>query len=157
MAHKRVKIIQLILSPFWAALIHFPVRTSFVVEVSEMMFVPPPARSQYSILVLVWGCWRPMCTHCGAFRGLLGAVRRHIVELEGPRGPFGTGKSSCMCRATTISLHLAIFSMVLGGFGQKRAHFGPKLQILKWRFSTCDAPPRPPPMISYVVVPHTHR
>ena len=42
--------------------------------------------------------------------GLLGAVRGHIVELEGPRGPFGTRKSSCMCRVPTISLHLAAFS-----------------------------------------------
>ena len=27
-----------------------------------------------------------------------------VVGLEGPRGPFGTGKSSCMCRVATISL-----------------------------------------------------
>ena len=33
-----------------------------------------------------------------------------VVGLEGPRGPFGTGKSSCMCRVATISLHLAVFS-----------------------------------------------
>ena len=45
-----------------------------------------------------------------SFGGLLGAVRGHIVELEGPRGPFGTGKSSSMCRVATISLDLAVFS-----------------------------------------------
>ena len=61
-------------------------------------------------MVLVWGYRRPMCTNFGAFGGLLGAVRGHIVELEGPRGPFGTGKSSCMCRVATISLLLAVVS-----------------------------------------------
>ena len=49
-------------------------------------------------------------TTVGNFGGLLGAFRGQIVELEGPRGPFGTGKSSCMCRVATISLHLAVFS-----------------------------------------------
>ena len=57
-----------------------------------------------------WGYWRPKCTNFGAFGGLLGAVRGHIVELEGPRGPFSTWKSGCMCRVATISLHLAVFS-----------------------------------------------
>ena len=90
-------------------------------------------------LFLVWGCRRPMCTSSGAFGGLLGAVHGHIVELEGPRGPFGTGKSSCMCRVATISFHLAVFSRFMGGFGQKKADFGPKLQILQWRSGTCDA------------------
>ena len=49
-----------------------------------------------------------MCPNSGAFGGLLGAVCGHIVELEGPRGPFGTGKFSCMCRVANISLHLAV-------------------------------------------------
>ena len=40
-----------------------------------------------------------MCTNFGAFGGQLGVVRGHIVELEGPKGPFGTGQSSCMCRS----------------------------------------------------------
>ena len=52
--------------------------------------------------------------HCaqilGLLGGLLGAVCGHIVELGGPRGPFGTGKSSCMCTIATISIHLAVFS-----------------------------------------------
>ena len=87
------------------------------------------------------------------------------MELEGPRGPFGTGKSSgkssCMCRVATISLHLAVFSRFEGGFGRKKADFGPKLQILKWRSGTCDACSWPP-LLSFwlilcVVVPHTHR
>ena len=51
-------------------------------------------------LFLVWGCRRPRCTNSGAFGGLWGAVRGHIVELEGPRGRFGTGNSGCMCRVT---------------------------------------------------------
>ena len=50
-----------------------------------------------------------MCTNSGAIGGLLGAVRGHIVELEGPRGTFCTVKSSYMCRVATISLHLAVF------------------------------------------------
>ena len=66
-------------------------------------------KHQSSILVLVWGCQRPMCTNSGAFGGLEGAVRGHVVDLEGPRGAFGTGKSSCMCRVATISLDLVIF------------------------------------------------
>ena len=49
--------------------------------------------------------------HCaqtlGLLGGLLGAVCGPIVELEGPRGPFGTGKSSCTCTVATISIHLA--------------------------------------------------
>ena len=53
------------------------------------------------------------------------------MELEGPRRPFGTVKSSRMCRVATISLHLAFFSRLQGGFGQKDAAFGPKLHILK--------------------------
>ena len=61
-------------------------------------------------LFLVWGYRRPMCTICGAFGGISGAVRGHIVELEGLKGPFGTGKSSCTCRVATISVHFAIFN-----------------------------------------------
>ena len=100
---------------------------------------------------------------CAQILGFLGAVRGHIVELEGPRGPFGTRKSRCMCRVATISFHLAIFSRFSGGFSAKKkgADFGPKLQILKWRSDTCDARSRPPPLsfllILCVVFPHTHR
>ena len=102
-----------------------------------------------------------MCTNFGALGGLLGAVRGHIVELEGPRVPFGTGKSSCICRVATISLHLAVLSRFYSSFGQKKADFGPKLQILKWRSGTCDARSRLP-LLSFwlilcVVVPHTLR
>ena len=43
-----------------------------------------------------------------------------------------------MCRVATISLHLAVFSTFYGGFGQKKADFGPKLQNLKWRSGTRD-------------------
>ena len=102
---------------------------------SKSRFQP---RSPRYGLFLVWGCRRPMCTNSGAFGGLLGAVRGRIVELRGPRGPFGPGKSSCMCRVATIFLHLAVSSRLLGNFGQKKADSGPKLYILKWRFGTCD-------------------
>ena len=110
-------------------------------------------------MFLVWGCRRPMYTSSGAFGGLLGAVRGHIVELEGPRGPFGTRKSSCMRRVATISFHLAVFSRVV--LGKKKADFGPKLHVLKWRCGSCDARSGPPSLsfllILCVVVPHTHR
>ena len=93
--------------------------------------------------------------------GLSGAVRGHNVELEGPRGPFSTGKSSCMCRVATISFHLAFSSRFQGSCGQKKADFDPKLQILKWRSGTCHTRSQPPPLsfwlILCVVVPHTHR
>ena len=58
---------------------------------------------------LVWGSRRPMCTNSRAFGGRSGAVCGHIVELEDPRGPFGTGTSRCTWRVGTISLHLAVF------------------------------------------------
>ena len=48
-----------------------------------------------------------------------------------------------------------------GGLGQKKADFGPKLQIMKWRSGTCDARSWLPTLsfylIFHVVVPHTHR
>ena len=44
-------------------------------------------------LFLVWGCRRLMCTNSGVFGGVFGAVHGHIMELEGPRGTFGIGKS----------------------------------------------------------------
>ena len=47
---------------------------------------------------------------CAQILGLLGAVRGHIVEVEAPRGPLSTWKSSAMCRVATVSLHLAVFS-----------------------------------------------
>ena len=60
-------------------------------------------------LFLPWGSRWAMCTNSRAFGGLLGAVRGYILQLEGPGGPFGAGKSSCMCRVAIISLHLAVF------------------------------------------------
>ena len=47
---------------------------------------------------------------CAQILGFLGVVCGHIVELEGRRGPSGTGKSSCTCRVAIVSLHLAVFS-----------------------------------------------
>ena len=66
-----------------------------------------------------------------------------------------------MCRLATTSLDFAVFIRFRGGFEEKKVDFGPKLQILKWRSSTCDARSWPPPLILWlifcVVVPHTHR
>ena len=61
-----------------------------------------------------------MCTNSAAFTGLLGAVCGHIVELEGPKGLFGTGKSGCLCRVATISLYLAVFNSSRAVSGKKR-------------------------------------
>ena len=116
-----------------------------------------PGSPRYG-LFLVWGCRRPMCNKFWGFWGPFGGDSRTYC---GVRGPFGTGKSSCMCRGATISLHLAVFSSVWGSFGQKKADFDPKLQILKWRSDTCDACSRPPPLsfwlILCVVIAQTHR
>ena len=71
-----------------------------------------------------------MCINFGASGGHLGVVLGHIMELEGPRGLFDTGKSNYMWRVATISLCLAVLNRFLGGFGGKRAVFGPKLQFL---------------------------
>ena len=41
-----------------------------------------PSSPRYG-LFLVWGCRGPMCTNSRAFGDHLGAVRGHIMELEG--------------------------------------------------------------------------
>ena len=110
-------------------------------------------------LFLVGGCRRRMCTNSWAFGGLLGAVRGHM--LEGPRGPFGTVKSSCMCRVATIPFFLgAVSSKFWGISGQKKR----LILALNCRFRNGGAPLAhswPPPfsfwLILCVVVPHTHR
>ena len=63
------------------------------------------------------------------------------MELEGPRGTFGIGECSRMC-----SHYFSSFRRFRAGSGQKKADFGPKLQILKWRSSICDARSKPPPL-----------
>ena len=57
-----------------------------------------------------------------------------------------------MCRVATISLHLAVFNKFQGGFWQKKAHFGPKLQILNWRSGICDTCSRLPPLIFWLIL-----
>ena len=89
-----------------------------------------------------------MCTISGAFGGLLEVIREQIVELDGSRGPFGTGKSSCMCRVATISFIWPFLAGSRAALGKKKADFGPKMQIFKWRSGTCDACSRPPPLSS---------
>ena len=64
---------------------------------------------------MAWFWFRAAGGHCaqivGFFLGgLLGAARGHIVKLEGPKGPYSTGKSSGMCRVATIFLHFVVFS-----------------------------------------------
>ena len=54
------------------------------------------------------------------FGGLLRVARGHVVESESPRLPLSTKKSSFMCRVGTISLRLANFKRVSGGFGLKK-------------------------------------
>ena len=79
------------------------------------------------------------------------------MELEGRKELVDTGKSSC----TYLSLRSAILNVVQGFFGPKMAVFGPKLQFLKLRSTTCESNSRPTPLSfllkSCVIVLHTHR
>ena len=69
---------------------------------------PPRAQNAPKTFVLAFHVVHvPILVLSGAFGG---RFAEHVVELEGPRGPFSTGKSSCMCRVATISLDLAVFS-----------------------------------------------
>ena len=56
----------------------------------------PKKGGGYKALALALDLTTSLRRDSWAFGGLLGAVRGHIVELEGPRGPFGTGKSSSL-------------------------------------------------------------
>ena len=49
--------------------------------------------------------------------GAFWAVRGHIVDLEGPRVPFGTRKSSCMCHYFPS---FGRFQQVVGQFWAKK-------------------------------------
>ena len=82
------------------------------------------------------------------------------MGLEGRKELVDTGKSSGTWSVPTVSLRLAILNMFQGFFSPKMAVFGPKLQFLKPRSATCDAPSRPP-LSSFllklcVIVLHTH-
>ena len=83
------------------------------------------------------------------------------MELEGCKELVDTGKSSRMWSVPTVSLRLAVLNVFQGFFGPKMAAFGPKLQFLKLRSSTCDSCSRPPPLSFLlklcVVVLHSHR
>ena len=61
----------------------------------------------------------------------------------------------------TVSLRLAVCNVFQGFFGPKMAVFGPKLQFLKLRSSTCKSRSRLPPssfsLKLCVIVLHTHR
>ena len=81
-------------------------------------------------LFLVRGYQWPMCTNSGAFVGLLGVVRGRgslAACVEQPLFPF-------------------VWPFLVGSraiLGKKKADFGSKLQILKWRSGTGDACSRP--------------
>ena len=83
------------------------------------------------------------------------------MELEGRKELVDTGKSSRTCRVATVSLRLAVLNVFRGFFGPKMAVFGPKVQFLKLRSTTCEARSRPPPLSFLlklcVIVLHTHR
>ena len=83
------------------------------------------------------------------------------MELEGRKELVDTGKSSRTWRISTVSLRLAVLNVFQGFFGPKMAAFGPKVQFLKLRSTTCESRSWPPPL-SYllklcVIVLHTHR
>ena len=83
------------------------------------------------------------------------------MELEGGKELVDTGKSSRTCSVPTVSLRLAVLSVLRGFFGPKMAIFGPKVQFLKLRSATCESRSRPPPLRFLlklrVIVLHTHR
>ena len=83
------------------------------------------------------------------------------MELEGCKELVDTGKSSGTWSVPTVFLHLAVLNVFEGFFGPKMAAFGPKLQLLKLRSTTCESRSRPPPCSFLpklcVMVLHTHR
>ena len=97
----------------------------------------------------------------GASGGLFAPFPGHMMELEGRKELVDTGKSSRTWCVPTVSLRMAVLSVLQGFFGPKMAVFGPKLQILKLRSATCESRSRPPPLSFLlklcVIVLHTHR
>ena len=83
------------------------------------------------------------------------------MVLEGRKELVDTGKSSRTWSVPTVSLRLAVLNVFQGFFGPKMAVFGPKLQFLKLRSTTCESRSRPPPLSFLlklcVIVLHTHR
>ena len=83
------------------------------------------------------------------------------MELEGRKELIDMGKSSHTWSVSTVSLRLAILNVFPGFFGPKMAVFGPKLQLLKLRFATCESRSRPRPLSFLlkrcVIVLHTYR
>ena len=83
------------------------------------------------------------------------------MELEGRKELVDTGKSSRTWSVPSVSLRLAVLNVFQGFFGPKMAVFGPKLQFLKLRSTTCESCSRPPPLSFSlklcVIVLHTHR
>ena len=83
------------------------------------------------------------------------------MELEGRKELVDTGKSSCTWSVRTVSLRLAVLNVFHSLLSPKMAVFGPKLQFLKLRSTTCEPVSRPPPLSFLlklcVIVLHTHR
>ena len=83
------------------------------------------------------------------------------MEFEGRKKLVDTGESSRTCSVPTVCLRLAVLNVFQGFFGPKMAAFGPKLQLLKLRSTTCESRSRPPPLSFSlklcVIVLHTHR
>ena len=83
------------------------------------------------------------------------------MELEGRKELVDTGKSSRTWSVPSVSLRLAVLNVFQGFFGPKMAVFGPTLQLLKLRSTTCESRSRPP-ALSFslklcVIVLHTRR
>ena len=83
------------------------------------------------------------------------------MEFEGRKELVDTEKSSRTWSVPTVSLRLAVLSVLRGFFGPKTAIFGPKVQFLKLRSATCEFCSWPPPLRFLlklcVIVLHTHR
>ena len=83
------------------------------------------------------------------------------MELEGRKELVDTGKSRRTWSVPTVSLRLTDLNLFRGFLGPKMAVFGPQLQFLKPRSTTCESSSRPPPssfsLKLCVIVLHTHR
>ena len=83
------------------------------------------------------------------------------MELEGCKERIDMGKSSRTCSVPNVPLRFAVLNVFRGFFCSKMAAFGPKLQFLKLKSTTCESRFRPPPLSfllkRYVIVLHTHK
>ena len=67
---------------------------------------------------------------------------RHIVELEGNKGPFVTRESRRTCNVATVSPHLAVLNGFWGRLGPEKAVLGHKMRSFGRGPPALAPPPR---------------